>query len=312
MTSRRSFLATAAALCAGAASSDSFAQSPATAAAATDGSQAMLTRKIPSSGESIPAVGLGTWNALNPEKLDDASLKPLEEVVRVFYDAGGRLIDTAPSYGTAEEVTGLLTERMGLSDTVFIATKVLERGSEAGLGSFNRSLQRLKRQKIELMQVHNLTDWKTMLPLLREWKAKGTFRYIGVTHYQDHAHDELEAIIKADKPDFLQLNYSIAERTAEKRLLPAARDNGTATIINRPFASGGLIRKVSANALPDHAKGYASTWAGALLKFVLADEAVTCIIPATKNPKHMQENVRSGFGRLPSADERSKLAAAIA
>jgi diketogulonate reductase-like aldo/keto reductase len=275
-------------------------------------SQSMLSRKIPSSGESMPVVGLGTWNAFNPEKLDDASLKPLEEVLRIFYDAGGRVIDTAPSYGSAEEVTGILTNRMGLSDKVFIATKVLERSKEAGEGSFNRSLQRLKRQKIELMQVHNFTDWKTMLPLLREWKQRGTFRYIGVTHYQDHAHDELEAIINADKPDFLQLNYSIAERDAEKRLLPAAKDNGTATLINRPFASGGLIRSVSAKPLPDHVKPYASTWAEALLKFVLADEAVTCVIPATKNPKHMQENVRAGFGRLPTQAEREKLAAAVA
>jgi diketogulonate reductase-like aldo/keto reductase len=301
--SRRRFLsASAIALTAAIASAQS---------APTTQPQPMLTRKIPSSGESIPAVGLGTWNALNPEKLDAPSLKPLEEVIRIFYDAGGRVIDTAPSYGTAEEVTGLLTDRMGLSDKVFIATKVLERGADAGLGSFNRSLQRLKRHTIELMQVHNFTDWKTMLPLLREWKQKGTFRYIGVTHYQDHAHDELETIIKADKPDFLQLNYSIAERAAEKRLLPVAKDNGTATLINRPFASGGLIRRVSTKPLPDHAKAYASTWAEALLKFVLAEEAVTCIIPATKNPKHMQENVRAGFGRLPTNDEREKLAAGI-
>ncbi len=300
---RRQFLATSAIALSSAAI--------ASAQPATTQSQSMLTRKIPSSGESIPVVGLGTWNALNPEKLDDASLKPLEEVVRIFYDAGGRVIDTAPSYGSAEEVTGILTDRMELSDKVFIATKVLERGAEAGLGSFNRSLQRLKRQKIELMQVHNFTDWKTVLPLLREWKQKGTFRYIGVTHYQDHAHDDLEAIIKADKPDFLQLNYSIAERAAEKRLLPVARDNGTATLINRPFASGGLIRSVSAKPLPDFVKPFASTWAEALLKFVLAEEAVTCIIPATRNPKHMQENVRAGFGRLPTKDEREKLAAAI-
>ncbi len=279
---------------------------------ATTQGHAMLTRKIPSSGESIPVVGLGTWNALNPDTLDDASLKPLEEVVRIFHDHGGRVIDTAPSYGSAEEVTGILLDRMKLADKMFIATKVLERGAEAGLASFNRSLQRLKRQKIELMQVHNFTDWTTMLPLLREWKQKGTFRYIGVTHYQDHAHDELEAIIKADKPDFLQLNYSIAERAAEKRLLPAAKDNGTATLINRPFASGGLIRSVSAKPLPDFVKPFASTWAEALLKFVLAEEAVTCILPATKNPKHMQENVRAGFGRLPTKDEREKLAAAVA
>ncbi|MDQ3440785.1 MAG: aldo/keto reductase [Planctomycetota bacterium] len=303
LPTRRRFLATSAIALSSAAI--------ASAQPATTQSQSMLTRKIPSSGESIPVVGLGTWNALNPEKLDDASLKPLEEVVRIFYDAGGRVIDTAPSYGSAEEVTGILTDRMELSDKVFIATKVLERGAEAGLGSFNRSLQRLKRQKIELMQVHNFTDWKTVLPLLREWKQKGTFRYIGVTHYQDHAHDDLEAIIKADKPDFLQLNYSIAERAAEKRLLPVARDNGTATLINRPFASGGLIRSVSAKPLPDFVKPFASTWAEALLKFVLAEEAVTCIIPATRNPKHMQENVRAGFGRLPTKDEREKLAAAI-
>ncbi len=304
---RRVFLASSAMTISAAALSPGAADAqPATQA------HAMFTRKIPSSGELIPVVGLGTWNALNPATLDDASLKPLEEVLRIFHDHGGRVIDTAPSYGSAEEVTGILLDRMKLSDKMFIATKVLERGAEAGLGSFNRSLQRLKRQKIEVMQVHNFTDWKTMLPLLREWKQKGAFRYIGVTHYQDHAHDELEAIIKADKPDFLQLNYSVAERTAEKRLLPAAKDNGTATLINRPFASGGLIRSVNAKPLPDFVKPFASTWAEALLKFVLAKESVTCILPATKNPKHMQENVQAGFGRLPTQDEREKLAAAVA
>jgi diketogulonate reductase-like aldo/keto reductase len=283
----------------------------ATAQPATTQSPSMRSRKIPSTGESIPVVGLGTWIAMNPPRVDEAALKPLEEVVRVFYDAGGRVIDTAPSYGAAEEVTGLLTMRMGLSDQFFIATKVAERGAEAGVGSFNRSLQRLKREKIELMQIHNLNDWKTMLPLMREWKQNGTFRYIGVTHYQESAHDELETIIKADQPDFLQVNYSLAERNAQKRLLPAARDNGVATLINRPFGGGGLIRSLAAKPLPDFVKPFASTWAEALLKFILADEAVTCVIPATKNPKHMQENVRAGFGRLPTKEDREKLLAAV-
>jgi diketogulonate reductase-like aldo/keto reductase len=267
----------------------------------------MITRKIPSSGESIPVVGLGTWNALNPQKVNEQTLAPLAEVLKLFFDTGGRVVDTAPSYGTAEEVTGILAQRLGLTDKLFFATKVLEHGEQDGLRSFERSLQHLHRDKIDLMQCHNFTDWPTQLKSMRQWKEQGKFRYIGVTHFQDPAHGELERILKRDKPDFLQTNYSIAEPDAAKRLLPAAKDLGVAVLINRPFEAGGLFRSTREKPLPDFVKPFADSWAQAFLKFVIANEAVTCVIGATGKPDHMRDNLQAGFGRLPDAGEQKKL-----
>jgi diketogulonate reductase-like aldo/keto reductase len=264
----------------------------------------MLTRKIPSTGELVPVVGLGTFRAFDPPSLQPEHLKPLEEVLKIFYAGGGRCVDTAPSYGKSEQVVGIVSKTVDLNDKLFFATKVLERGKDAGERSFRQSLERLQRDKIELMQVHNFVDWKNQLPLLRAWKEKGTFRYIGVTHYQSNQHDELEQIIRKDRPDFLQLNYNVAEREAQKRLLPAAQDLGIATLINRPFGGGELIGSVRDKPLPDFVKPWAGSWAQGMLKFIIAEEAVTCVIGATSKPHHMKDNLAAGSGPLPGAKDR--------
>lgn len=268
----------------------------------------MLMRKIPSTGDLLPVIGLGTFQSFDPPGLAKLHLEPLEQVLRIFHEGGGRCVDTAPSYGKSEQVVGLVSESTGLNDELFFATKVLERGKPAAERSFRQSLERLQRDRIELMQVHNFVDWKTHLPALRQWKEKGTFRYIGVTHYQSNQHDELEQIIRADRPDFLQLNYNVAEREAEKRLLPAAQELGVATLINRPFGGGQLIRSVRDKPLPDFVKPWAGSWAQAMLKFIIASEAVTCVIGATSKPAHMRDNLAAGSGPLPGAKERDGFA----
>jgi aryl-alcohol dehydrogenase-like predicted oxidoreductase len=268
----------------------------------------MLMRKIPSTGESIPAVGLGTFKAMMTSDLNEQTLAPLADTLKIFHDAGGLVVDTAPSYGNAETVIGILTEKLALNDKFFFATKVFERGGDAdAVRSFERSLNLLKRKKLELMQCHNYTNWDTHLKTMRQWKDNGTFRLIGVTHYQDRAHAELERIIRRDKIDFLQINYSIAEPRSADRLLPTAKDLGVAVLINRPFAGGQMFAKVKNQPVADFVKPFASTWSQAFLKFVLGNDAVTCVIGATGKPDHMKDNVRAGQGRLPDAAECAQL-----
>ncbi len=281
------------------------------AQASADGT---ITRKIPSTGEVLPAMGFGTYAAMMTDgDMSEATVAAKAEVLKTFYDLGGRLVDTAPSYGNAEEMIGITSTKLGLNDKICLATKVLERsgGAEAGIKSFERSFQRLQRdkstKKIEVMQCHNFIDWDTHLKTLREWKDAGKFRYIGVTHYQNHAHEELERILKRDKVDFLQINYSAPEPQAADRLLPAARDLGVAVLINRPFVGGDVIRKAKQKPLPDFVKPFASSWAQALLKFCLAHDAVTCVIPATGNVEHMKDNMQAGRGPLPNRSECEQL-----
>lgn len=305
MLTRRHFLAASSALAAASFVPNIF-------AADAPPAGAMLKRKIPSTGEEIPVIGLGTFKALMTKDLKPETLVPQMGVVKALYEAGGRLIDTAPSYGNAEEVVGIVTTQLGLSDKVFIATKVLERdGEKAGLDSYDRSLKHLKRDKIDLMQCHNFIGWESQLKTMREWKVQGKFRYIGVTHYQDHAHEELEKIIRRDKLDFLQVNYSVAEPKAAERLLPAAKEMGVAVLINRPFAAGDLLKKMAGKPLPDAMKPFAKSWAQAAIKFVLANEACTCVIGATGNPEHMKDNLQGGFGELPDAAACKALREAI-
>jgi diketogulonate reductase-like aldo/keto reductase len=310
---RRTFLKRATGAAVACLFTEEFAKRQATAQPTTNPSaQPMLTRKIPSTGEVVPAVGLGTYNANNPRELNEQTLAPLAEVFRLFFDAGGRVVDTAPSYSTAEDFVGILSQKLQINDKLFLATKVLEHDENSGLRSFERSLRRLKRtDKLDLMQCHNFTDWPTQLKSMRKWKDDGKFRYIGVTHFQDHAHEELERIIKRDKVDFLQVNYSVAEPNAAKRLLPAAKDLGVAVLINRPFGGGAAIRLVREKPLPDFVKPFADTWGATMLKFVLANEAVTSVVGATTNPQHMRENLAAGFGPLPDADICARLREAL-
>ena len=314
MTTRRDFLRTTATLTAACAFA-SVARRAAAQDAAQPGAAAetMLTRKIPTTGEVLPAMGFGTYAAMMTDDTSEATVTAKAQVLKTFYDLGGRVVDTAPSYGNAEEIVGLTSTKLGLNDELFITTKVLERGggAEAGVKSFERSFERLRRdpssKKIEVMQCHNFIDWATHLPTMRQWKDKGKFRYIGVTHYQNHAHEELERILKRDKVDFLQINYSAPEPQAEDRLLPAAKDLGVAVLINRPFVGGDVIRKAKQKPLPDFCKPFASSWAQALLKFCLAHDAVTCVIPATGKVEHMKDNMRAGYGPLPNRSECEQL-----
>jgi len=262
----------------------------------------MQTRTIPSSGATLPVIGCGTWIGF------DIGSRPAElpqrgEVLQQLFTAGGRVIDSSPMYGSAEQVVGQLLERDGSRDKAFLATKVWTSGKRAGIEQMENSMKLLRTDHIDLLQVHNLVDWKTQLQTLRGWKDHGRISYIGVTHYTESAHPELEQVLSSTPLDFVQFNYSIAARNAEKRLLPLAAEKGVAVIVNLPFGGGGQLRALRAQPLPAWAAeiGCAS-WNQLLLKFVLSQPAVTCVIPGTSNPAHMKDNAAAGSGVIPLPD----------
>ena len=305
MISRRNFVAGSCAVVSSAWMAASFAR----AAGATD---SMLQRTIPSTGEKIPAIGMGTSGSFEVP-IDSGDYDALKEVLRRFLDGGGRVIDTAPTYSNAEDVLGALFRESGHRGRTFIATKLSGvTGKEQGLAQFRTTLQRLNTDNVELLQVHNLRDWKTQLALARELKAEGKVKYVGVTHYVESAQDELADVVQQSKPDFLQINYSVTRRGAEKRVLPMAKDLGVAVLANRNFDDGAIFQKVREKPLPAWAADVsASTWAQLLLKFVLSHEAVTSVIPATGKPERQSENLRAGFGALLSAKQRQELIALL-
>ncbi|HVP09154.1 MAG TPA: aldo/keto reductase [Burkholderiales bacterium] len=267
-----------------------------------------MTRKIPSTGEELPAIGLGTWQVFDVGA-SAAARAPLREVIANFHKAGGRLIDSSPMYGSAESVAGDLVAELGLRDRLFIATKVWTRGREEGIREMETSFKRLRVSQMDLMQVHNLLDVDVHTKILLDWKAKKKIRYLGITHYTASAHAEVERQLKKQKYDFLQINYSLAERDAEKRLLPWCAQNGVAVIANRPFAEGTMFRRVRGKPLPPWAAqiGTAS-WAQFFLKWIVGHPAVTCAIPGTGKPEHIADNVAAGFGVLPDEGQRRKMA----
>lgn len=271
----------------------------------------MLTRTIPKSNEALPVVGLGTGQTFDVGT-SHRERGPLVDVAKDFLAAGGTVIDSSPMYGRAEEVVGdLLAEPsvVALGARPFLATKVWTRGRQAGIDEMNRSMARMRTNTMDLMQVHNLVDTDTHLPVLREWKRAGKIRYIGITHYAHSAFDELERRMRSDDVDFVQLPYSIVDRAAEARLLPTARDTGTAVLVMRPFAEGQIFRRVHGKPLPEWASEFDCTsWSEFLLKFVLSHPAVTCPIPATANPRHLADNCRAAIGRLPDEATREKMA----
>jgi diketogulonate reductase-like aldo/keto reductase len=270
-------------------------------------SSAMLTRAIPASGEKLPVIGLGTWQTFDVDLKPDSGAQ-LESVLSQFAKLGGRVIDSSPMYGRSEEVIGELSAKLGLRDKFFLATKVWTRGKEAGIESMERSLQRLQTKRIDLMQVHNLVDTATQLATIREWKAQGRIRYVGITHSNNSAHPEVEKVLQNEKLDFVQINYSIMEREAEKRILPLTQDRGVAVLANRPFGGGDLFSRVRTKPLPDWAAEFdCRSWAQFFLKWIVAHAAVTCAIPATNNPKHLEDNVQAGLGRLPDAKMRQRM-----
>lgn len=273
--------------------------------------QSMLTRLIPSSGEKLPVIGLGSWQQFDVgSSLNERN--PLKEVLKSMFDTGGKVIDASPMYGRSEQVIGDLTEEIKLNDQFFFATKVWTTGKQSGIDQMNDSFQKMKRKTMDLMQVHNLQDWQTHLKTLKDWKSEGKVRYIGVTHYTDSAHAQLEQIVKSKAVDFVQFNYSIRSRNAEKSLLNAAKDNGVAVIINEPFDQGALFRSVKGKELPDWASDYdINSWAQFFLKYIISNMAVTCVIPGTSDVKHLVDNMGAGLGKLPDENGRKKMAAWI-
>lgn len=287
---------------------------PAGAAQALSAKQTMLNRSIPSTKEQIPVIGLGTADTFNTSPDDAAAMQPLAQVLDAFTKAGGTLIDTAPSYGQAEAVVGaLLARQSGKSNPYFLATKIGARGHESAMEQIRESQKRLGRDKLDLIQIHNLIDTRNQLSLLRDLKQQGVIRYVGITHYTDHAHDELTELVEREKPDFLQVNLSVGARNAEKRLLPACQANGVAVLINRPFQDGALFRQVKGRALPGLAADIGCTsWAQIFLKFIIGHPAVTAVIPATSKPANMADNALAGFGPQPDAALRDRIAALLA
>ena len=268
----------------------------------------MLTRPIPSTGEAMPVIGLGTWRAFDVGP-DPATRQPLREVPRLLLDAGGRMIDSSPMYGRAEAVTGDLLAESAARPRAFLATKVWTTGRERGIEQMRSSAQLLRTEVIDLVQIHNLLDWRTHLATLRRMKEEGRVRYIGITHYTTGALPELARILVGEPGiDFVQLSYSLATRAPETELLPIAAERSVAVIANQPLERGDLFRRVRRRALPDWAREFdCASWAQLFLKYILAEPAVTCVIPATGNPEHMRDDLGAGFGRLPDARQRQQI-----
>jgi aryl-alcohol dehydrogenase-like predicted oxidoreductase len=272
----------------------------------------MNTRKIPATGEQLPVIGVGTWQTFDVGAAP-AERAPRAEVLKVLFEAGGSAIDSSPMYGRAEAVVGDLLAEAGTRNKAFLATKVWTHGRKEGIAQMEQSMKRLRTDKIDLMQIHNLVDWETHMPTLKAWKAEGRIRLMGITHYTESQHGALEAVLQLGGFDFVQVNYSLDERGVERRLLNFAHDNGVAVMINQPFGGGGLLKKVSARPLPGWAKDIGCTsWAQILLKFVLAHPSVTCVIPGTSNPAHMRDNVQAGFGAYPDRTLIDRMTSEIA
>jgi diketogulonate reductase-like aldo/keto reductase len=267
----------------------------------------LISRKIPSSGEALPVIGVGTWQTFDAGD-DPAARAPLAEVLKLFAQAGGGIVDSSPMYGSSEAVAGDLIAQLGLRERLFIATKVWSSGQAEGIAQMNESFRRLRVERMDLMQVHNLLDVATHTKTLQQWKKQGRVRYIGITHYTSSAYAEVERWMKTRNYDFLQINYSLAEREVEQRVLPLARELNIAVIANRPFAEGALFRRTKGKALPPWAAdlGIAS-WAQYFLKWIVGHPALTCAIPGTAKPEHMRDNIAAGTGALPDEAARKRM-----
>jgi diketogulonate reductase-like aldo/keto reductase len=270
---------------------------------------AILTRPIPSTGATIPVVGLGTWQTFDVGP-GSAERAPLAEVLAAFVELGGQLVDSSPMYGRSEEVVGDLAAQLGLRAKLFIATKVWTSGRMAGIRQMEESMRKLRVTRIDLMQVHNLVDVDTHLDTLQGWKRDGSVRYVGVTHYTAGSHEAVARLVASRPVDFVQINYSVGEREAERRLLPLAQARGAAVIANRPFAGGDLFRRLRSRPLPAWAAEIdCDSWAQVLLKFVVSHPAITCAIPATSQAAHLRDNMKAAHGRLPDGKLRARIVA---
>ncbi len=269
--------------------------------------ETMMTKKIPSSGEDLPVVGLGTASSFIVSRSDDDAMAQRKEVIRTLLDKGGTIIDTAPSYRGSEGVVGDLCRDLGVTDDSFLATKVRKEGEREGLDELNASFGLLYRDNIDLIQVHNLVDTDRKLGTMREWQQDGRYRYIGITHWRPGAQDALVPVMENQRVDFAQFQYNIEERSAEDRLLPVCAERGVATMINVPFGRGRLFGATRGMDVPEWAQEFAPTWGQFYLKFILSHPAATCVIPATSKPRNMADNAGAGQGRLPDARERQRM-----
>lgn len=268
----------------------------------------LIKRTIHSTGEEIPVVGLGTARTFNRGTSED-ELAPLREVLSAFHEMGGRVLDTAPGYRNSETVSGILANDLGITHELFMATKVAAQDRDRGIEQMDNSFDLLDRSVMDLMQVHNLRGWQTLLPLLREWKAEGRIRYIGITTSFEGQYDDFAAVMEQEELDFVQLNYSIGARQAEERLLPLAADRGMAVLVNLPYRRGRLFEAVQGVELPEWAAEFdADTWGQFFLKWIIGHPAVTCPIPATTKAHHARDNMGAAYGRLPDAEMRQRMA----
>lgn len=264
-------------------------------------------RKIPSTLEELPCVGIGTWQTFDVGT-SDSERNPLKEVLRKFIEDNASVIDSSPMYGASEKIVGDLSQELNINSKLFIATKVWTSGKEEGIKQMNNSFSLLKRELIDLMQIHNLVDWQTHLTTLQKWKEQGKIRYIGLTHYTDSAHDIVASIIKKEPVDFIQVNYNLLDRHAEEQLLPLAQEKKVAVLINRPFEEGALFTRVKGKVLPEWAAEFECTsWAQLFLKYILANPAVTCVIPGTSKVNHLLDNLQAGKGELPDISHRKRM-----
>lgn len=265
----------------------------------------LMTKKIPSTGEALSVIGLGTWQTFDVGS-DGGARARLRETLKLL---DGNVVDSSPMYGSSETVAGDLVAELGMRKRLFMATKVWTSGREEGIRQMETSFKRLRVERMDLMQVHNLTDVETQTNTLLEMKEQKKIRYLGITHYTSSAYGAVERWLRTRQYDFLQINYSLGERESEKRLLPMALDQKVAVIVNRPFAEGALFRRTKDKPLPPWAAELGiQSWAQYFLKWIVSHPAVTCAIPGTGNPQHMQDNLGAGRGRLPNAAQRKKMA----
>jgi diketogulonate reductase-like aldo/keto reductase len=267
----------------------------------------MLTRPIPASGEHLPVIGLGTWQVFDVDG-SAGEMQVRHAIVELLVDKGGRLIDSSPMYARAEKIIGDIVSAAGNREQLFLATKVWTNGMASGVSQMRHSIELMKAETMDLMQVHNLRDADIHIGTIREWQQDGLIRYSGLTDYRASALDEIEAAMRSLKPEFIQINYSLGERDADKRLLPLALDLGVAVLVNRPFVTGKLFRAVRGLDVPDWATPYADSWGQFFLKYVISHPAVSCAIPATSKLEHMADNIGAGFGELPDESVRQRMA----
>jgi diketogulonate reductase-like aldo/keto reductase len=275
---------------------------------AADESSRRILRVIPSTGEKLPVIGLGSALTFDvPSHSPQA--QAIGDVMSLFVRHGAKVIDTSPAYGNAEPLIGDLAYKLHLRESLFLATKVWTRSQPEGIAQMERSLTRFRTKTIDLMQVHNLADVDREMTSLRDWKAKGKIRYTGITHSERKGHGEVERVMRLQKPDFVQINYSLMDRAASQRILPLAHDMGMGVLINRPFGGGGIFQVISKKPLPAWAADFdCHSWAQFLLKWIVSHPAVTCVIPATNSPQHLVDNLGAGTGRLPDAKTRDRMA----